>query len=262
MPAGQKKGFTLIELLVVIAIIAILAAILFPVYTKAQQAARKSQCSSNMSQIYKAYTLYRDDWQLVGMPVRHGRMMWDQVNDGQYGWAQTLWQYNKTFEIFKCPAHPQINMVYSMNQNIRGNKIPKRPSKYIMFFECPGSGTGDVIVSPSNPNYLSDELRIRWGDFNTNSGQSEVDVHGGEGHRMDPSIPYDELDPDDHIKNYWMKDFTNTSMPREEYNRREAQYRRLFFPGPHGGQCNLCAYDGHIIGASDFQGPQFWTLEK
>ena len=45
MATSRKKGgFTLIELLVVIAIIAILAAILFPVFAKAREAARKSSC--------------------------------------------------------------------------------------------------------------------------------------------------------------------------------------------------------------------------
>jgi prepilin-type N-terminal cleavage/methylation domain-containing protein len=40
---APRRGFTLIELLVVIAIIAILAAILFPVFARAREAARKTQ---------------------------------------------------------------------------------------------------------------------------------------------------------------------------------------------------------------------------
>jgi prepilin-type N-terminal cleavage/methylation domain-containing protein len=46
-----KKGFTLIELLVVIAIIAILAAILFPVFARARENARRASCQSNLKQI-------------------------------------------------------------------------------------------------------------------------------------------------------------------------------------------------------------------
>ena len=42
----RRSGFTLIELLVVIAIIAILAAILFPVFARARESARKTQCLS------------------------------------------------------------------------------------------------------------------------------------------------------------------------------------------------------------------------
>jgi prepilin-type N-terminal cleavage/methylation domain-containing protein len=46
----RSRGFTLIELLVVIAIIAILAAILFPVFARAREAARKATCISNVKQ--------------------------------------------------------------------------------------------------------------------------------------------------------------------------------------------------------------------
>jgi prepilin-type N-terminal cleavage/methylation domain-containing protein len=59
---GQKKGFTLIELLVVIAIIAILAAILFPVFSRAREQARKTACLSNLKQIGQALMMYVQDW--------------------------------------------------------------------------------------------------------------------------------------------------------------------------------------------------------
>jgi prepilin-type N-terminal cleavage/methylation domain-containing protein len=59
---SRSRGFTLIELLVVIAIIAILAAILFPVFAKAREAARKTSCISNVKQLTLAVLQYSQDY--------------------------------------------------------------------------------------------------------------------------------------------------------------------------------------------------------
>jgi prepilin-type N-terminal cleavage/methylation domain-containing protein/prepilin-type processing-associated H-X9-DG protein len=56
------RGFTLIELLVVIAIIAIIAAILFPVFSRARENARRASCASNMKQIGLAAIQYVQDY--------------------------------------------------------------------------------------------------------------------------------------------------------------------------------------------------------
>jgi prepilin-type N-terminal cleavage/methylation domain-containing protein/prepilin-type processing-associated H-X9-DG protein len=59
--SAWRPGFTLIELLVVIAIIAILASILFPVFARARENARRASCQSNMKQLALAAMQYISD---------------------------------------------------------------------------------------------------------------------------------------------------------------------------------------------------------
>jgi len=61
MSASRRRGFTLIELLVVIAIIGILAAMVFPVFARARESARKAVCLSNVKNIALAVNMYLAD---------------------------------------------------------------------------------------------------------------------------------------------------------------------------------------------------------
>src|ERR1051325_5464312 len=56
------RGFTLIELLVVIAIIAIIAALLFPVFSRAKEASKKTACLSNLREIALGLQIYLEDY--------------------------------------------------------------------------------------------------------------------------------------------------------------------------------------------------------
>ena len=99
----RKRAFTLIELLVVIAIIAILAAILFPVFTQAKGAAKKTQCLSNNKQIGLASKMYANDnddtlaaWAALGTPVNGGASRYFPPD-------LQLMPYVKNNQIWKCP---------------------------------------------------------------------------------------------------------------------------------------------------------------
>lgn len=96
----KRRGFTLIELLVVIAIIAILAAILFPVFAQAREAARKTQCTSNMKQMGLATMMYAQDYD-GGYPS-----VYDDTSGQRIIWADKIRPYIKNRDIFACPSGP------------------------------------------------------------------------------------------------------------------------------------------------------------
>ncbi len=98
-----KQGFTLIELLVVIAIIAILASILFPVFGRARENARRSSCQSNLKQIGLASIQYTQDYDERSVSLRMGSLTPGFVNPS---WRQMIQPYAKSLEIFKCPSNP------------------------------------------------------------------------------------------------------------------------------------------------------------
>jgi len=88
----RKRGFTMIELTFVISIIAILAAILFPVFARARESARRTTCASNLSQIGVALNMYA------------------QTYDGHYPKKNNelgpLYSYTHNVDVFYCPSDP------------------------------------------------------------------------------------------------------------------------------------------------------------
>ena len=92
------SGFTLIELLVVIAIIAILAAILFPVFARARENARRSSCQSNLKQVGLGIIQYRQDYD-----ERFPSAIFP-TNPASLGWADVVQPYLKSIQIYQCPS--------------------------------------------------------------------------------------------------------------------------------------------------------------
>jgi prepilin-type N-terminal cleavage/methylation domain-containing protein/prepilin-type processing-associated H-X9-DG protein len=108
---GRPRGFTLIELLVVIAIIAILAAILFPVFARARENARRASCQSNLRQIVLGIKQYLQDHdeRFPSNPFVQSA--------ATPGWAVGIQPYLKNTQIYQCPSESHspdaaVNGVY------------------------------------------------------------------------------------------------------------------------------------------------------
>jgi prepilin-type N-terminal cleavage/methylation domain-containing protein/prepilin-type processing-associated H-X9-DG protein len=108
----RKSGFTLIELLVVIAIIALLAAILFPVFARARENARRTSCLSNLKQLGLGFMQYAQDYDERMAPYSGddggsvGTTQSTNAEKAAAGWAVLLQPYLKSTQILQCPSEP------------------------------------------------------------------------------------------------------------------------------------------------------------
>ncbi len=121
-----KKAFTLIELLVVIAIIAILAAILFPVFARARENARRSSCQSNLKQIGLGTMQYAQDYDEKILPNYLPAGASNQM------WSYIVQPYVKSNQLFNCPSYSAFTyngepfvetLSYGMNPAFEPNTI-------------------------------------------------------------------------------------------------------------------------------------------
>lgn len=137
----RTRGFTLIELLVVIAIIAILAAILFPVFARAREAARRSSCLSNLRQIGLACQMYAQDFD-ERLPVSN------HASNPHLRVVNQIMPYMKNHDILYCPGAPRAGLDYLLNTP--ENRAAGNISYYFFSFDQLPSTAPDR----SPPDYL------------------------------------------------------------------------------------------------------------
>jgi len=155
---NQRAGFTLIELLVVIAIISILASILFPVFARARENARRTSCLSNLKQIGIGLMQYTQDYDeryprawcggntttdIGDCEIKTGDTPSGYFNVKQNNsegstthyetWMDYIFPYVKSVQIFICPSSappvvankPNPNYSYSTALSNFGNRDAK-----------------------------------------------------------------------------------------------------------------------------------------
>jgi len=184
----KTQGFTLIELLVVIAIIAILAAILFPVFARAREQARKASCQSNLKQIGLGVMMYVQDYD-EAYPARYEGY---KIGAASQLWVDVLQPYVKSYQVWVCPTSgPSYKLgerEYSYGFNNCGADYTAAGTTGHGFGnglsgECTASGSGPTklmdIESPSETIFAGDA------SSNGNSGYLGILV----GYSTDSYIP-------------------------------------------------------------------------
>lgn len=118
---ASSKGFTLIELLIVIAIIAILAAILFPVFARAREMARRSACQSNLKQLGLGIAQYVQDYDEHYPSVSDAQSVLLSTGALQY-WPYAILPYVKSTQVYRCPNEFATNAVSYLANNYVGKQ--------------------------------------------------------------------------------------------------------------------------------------------
>jgi prepilin-type N-terminal cleavage/methylation domain-containing protein/prepilin-type processing-associated H-X9-DG protein len=123
----RHRGFTLIELLVVIAIIAILASILFPVFARARENARRSACQSNLKQIGLGIMQYVQDYDEKYPPSGFRSATNSACTSALYRcnpWQGLIQPYVKSTQLFACPSNTRNTATITGSSMIWNTSIP------------------------------------------------------------------------------------------------------------------------------------------
>jgi prepilin-type N-terminal cleavage/methylation domain-containing protein/prepilin-type processing-associated H-X9-DG protein len=199
------RGFTLIELLVVISIIALLAAILFPVFARARENARRASCQSNLKQLALGMAQYVQDYdeRFTGLYSNNDGASTPQFNchlsggtaTSDKGWAELLQPYIKSVQILQCPSDP----IPSGGSDYTCSSTTKSYTDYFLNDHLVDSVNSQLGIHSAAVRYPT--MTVMFGDSDSLQGSS-YRYSGGDGINITVNLATDAnfLDAQRHLE--------------------------------------------------------------
>jgi hypothetical protein len=130
-------------------LVPLLLAVLFPVFARAREAARKAQCLSNVKNLALAVQMYQADWNVFP--------------DGAQ-WCDVTGEYTKGAQVYACPSAPAPRCAYAYNAALSRQAAASLPDpgQTIALFESDRGwdAAGDESLMCAKPRHLGGD---NWG---------------------------------------------------------------------------------------------------
>jgi len=248
---GRRRGFTLIELLVVIAIIGILAAMVFPVFARARESARKAVCLSNVKNLGLAIQMYLGDNNDTLPPKEHNQDVLDYFGTIPGGGGEDpSWCQSHTVNL----ANPYLRWPVVLDEYVKNRDVWRCPSAKLV------SGANWIVGLPDWLQWYRTNEGA-WGDLTGKKrfGPCFTSWPKGWGGEVTDSIIQDRLAVDQKAGNTALRAFVQTigTKETEDWERKLAtvedttNYVMI-------GDCGAIAYDNNV---GTFAYPDICRLE-
>ena len=230
----SRQGFTLIELLVVIAIIAILVSLLLPAVQAAREAARRTQCRSNLKQLALASYNYLD----ISQVFPPGQMVLNFATKPKFrGYSLFVYllpyvEANTIYRQWDFNDDPDNNTLAISN----GDPSTALSAQLIPIYNCPSDPIPqNPYPSGAAPTYSPYYgVTSYGGNGGTQSYPPSLETADGMFFRTGPAAPQNPQ-----VSIEMVFDGTSTTLLFGERNHVDANYNTFFAPGwsidPMGG---------------------------
>jgi len=158
----RRNAFTWWQVVLILAGLALIAVILFPVFGRKRENARKSYCPSNLKKISLALAQYVQDYD----------EKYPLVNSGKQGWVDILQPYLKNKYLFQCPSEYAGDLIGTTDYYYNARLAGQEQSKLTFMSNTIMNGEG---IGNSPTNYSLTKFPAGWATDSNSPAQRHLD---------------------------------------------------------------------------------------